>query len=169
MQSLQKEIFEHFLCFQANLWLEIIWITMILQEDRAFFILLVSCSRVMHLHCFQNACISLSLIYSFQPRTRAAETAAWRDHLTAQSENGRKGQVNLNSCFWCFYLSVTFYPNVCCCCSCSDVWRDCIMCVLGTTKHSQMQLHWHLAIKLYCVVLHDSDRELSRVVLTFKC
>ena len=39
--------------------------------------------------------------------------------------------------FSCIYLSVMFYPNVCCCCNLmfSD-WRDCVRSVLGTTKHS---------------------------------
>ena len=33
-------------------------------------------------------------------------------------------------------------------------WNECVMSVLGTTKTYLVQLYSHLAIKLYCIVLH---------------
>ena len=55
----------------------------------------------------------------------------------------------------CIYLSMTFYPDVCCCCNLMlydwrecvlgvlgttniHAWRECVVSVLGTTKHSRL-------------------------------
>ena len=68
--------------------------------------------------------------------------------------------------FSCIYLSMTFYPDVCCCCNLMmlygwrecvlsvlgttniHAWRECVVCVLGTIKHSRLawmcgEYIWH--------------------------
>ena len=40
--------------------------------------------------------------------------------------------------FPCIYLSIMFYPDVCCCCNVMMLynWCECLVSVLGTTEHS---------------------------------
>ena len=55
-----------------------------------------------------------------------------------------------------FNLPMTAYPRVCyCCCTLNLLFCDWRAWVCGCTWHHKtflVQLHWHLAVKLYCVI-----------------